>query len=105
LEPLSRLHHDLSPGQPVVSLRASNTGCYAMTATFDELASEVAHLVHREVGTHDIHQVWTEDHRIRFRERDGRTGDVEVLVNWDVVAGRVEAITGEGGNGPGDLVQ
>ena len=31
-----------------------------------------------------IAYVWPEQHRILFRTGDGRTGDVEVIVNWDV---------------------
>jgi hypothetical protein len=64
---------------------ASSTGYVGMTPVLDQLATEVAHLIRRELGAHGVHQVWTEDHRIRVRLGNGRTGDVEVLFNWDVV--------------------
>jgi hypothetical protein len=63
-----------------------------MTPTIlEELASEVARIIRRDLGTHEVRQIWTEGHRVLFRLQDGRTGDVEVVANWDVVA--------EGGEG------
>ncbi len=50
----------------------------------DELARGAAELVRGALGGHGIRQVWTDHDRILFRLADGRTGDVELLVNWDV---------------------
>jgi hypothetical protein len=53
-------------------------------ALLDQLADEVGRLAQEALGSHDIHQIWTDKHCIRFRLGDGRTGDVELVVNWDV---------------------
>ena len=56
-----------------------------MTNTLlDELARGAGNLVRGALGGHEIRQVWTDHDRILFRLGDGRTGDVELLVNWDV---------------------
>ena len=51
----------------------------------EELADEAARLVRGHLAGLGLQQLWSETDRIRFRLRDGRTGDVEVFVNWDVV--------------------
>lgn len=41
----------------------------------------------RQLGSCHVQQFWIEDDgRVRFRLDDGRVGDVEVLVNFDVVS-------------------
>ena len=57
----------------------------ASDALLDQLAHEAARLACGALGGHDIRQVWSEPHCVRFRLQDGRTGSVEVLINWDVV--------------------
>ena len=51
----------------------------------DELAEEAAHVVRSHLAGQRVRQVWTTmPGRVLFRLADGRTGDIEVLVNWDV---------------------
>jgi hypothetical protein len=54
------------------------------SALLDQLVQEAACIVRRELGGHDICQIWADQNRILFRLTDGRTGDVEVAANWDV---------------------
>jgi hypothetical protein len=51
----------------------------------DRLAAEVDCAVRRQLTGCEIAQIWTVGSRTLFRLDDGCTGDVEVLVNWDVV--------------------
>jgi hypothetical protein len=51
----------------------------------DELVDAALALLARQLPSQPIANLWTEPHRIAFLTADGRTGDVEVLVNWDVV--------------------
>jgi hypothetical protein len=53
-------------------------------APLDQLATEVARIIRREIGRDEVKQIWSEPDRILFRLADGRTGDVEVVVNWDI---------------------
>jgi hypothetical protein len=55
------------------------------TAAHAALAAAVRALLERQLGAEQIAYIWPESHRIRIRTADGRTGDVEVLVSWDVV--------------------
>jgi len=55
-----------------------------VTGTLDQLAVEAGRIVRCELTGHNIRQIWTEGSRILFQLTDGRTGDVEVFVNWDV---------------------
>jgi len=55
------------------------------TTPLDQLAQETARLACGALGGRDIRQIWAEPHRILFRLADGRSGSMEVLVNWDVV--------------------
>jgi hypothetical protein len=52
----------------------------------DELIAEAARMLARQLPSQPIAYLWPERHRIAFRTGDGRTGEVEVLVNWDVAA-------------------
>ena len=49
-----------------------------------ELIDAAQCLLLRQLPSEPIAYVWPEHHRILFRTGDGRTGDVELLVNWDV---------------------
>lgn len=49
------------------------------------LAAAVRALLERQLGAEQIAYAWPEAHRIRIRTADGRIGDVEAVVNWDVV--------------------
>jgi len=51
-----------------------------------ELIAEGTRLLARQLPSQPIAYIWLEPHRIAFCTADGRTGDVEVLVNWDVAA-------------------
>jgi len=42
-------------------------------------------VVRRELGGCEITQVWSEPHCVLFRLADGRTGSIEVQVNWDAI--------------------
>ena len=50
-----------------------------------DLVAAVLRLVERQMPSQAIAHVWPEQDRVLFRTADGRTGDVELLVNWDVV--------------------
>ena len=55
-----------------------------MTDTLlDELARGTGDLLRGALGGHEIRQVWTDHDRILFRLANGRTGDVEIVLNWD----------------------
>lgn len=66
----------------------------------DELARGAADLVRGALGGHEIRQVWTDHDRILFLLSDGRTGDIELLVNWDVGATRDQGTRGEAWSAP-----
>jgi hypothetical protein len=66
----------------------------------DDLASEAARIVRRHVRPCGIRQLWTDGDRILFRLEDGREGDVEIAINWNVVAGFVTAADEEDGARP-----
>jgi hypothetical protein len=61
----------------------------------DQLENEAARFVRGALDGYEIRQIWTEPNRILFRLADGRTGDVENQVNFDVLceptSRRVEA--------------
>ena len=50
-----------------------------------DLGAAVYQLVLRELRSHQVTYIWPEQHRILFRTGDGRTGDIELLVNWDLM--------------------
>jgi hypothetical protein len=51
---------------------------------FEELLALLTGIAARQLSPHEITQIWPERHRILFTTTDGRAGDVEVFVNWDV---------------------
>jgi len=51
-----------------------------------ELIDAVQCLLLRQLPSEPIAYVWPEVNRILFRTSDDHTGDVELLVNWDVAA-------------------
>jgi hypothetical protein len=51
-----------------------------------ELIAEAARMLARQLRSEPIAYIWPERHQILFRTTDGRTGNVEVFVNWDVAA-------------------
>ena len=50
----------------------------------DELIAEAARMLARQLRSEPIACIWPERDQVLFRTADGQTGDVEVLVNWDV---------------------
>jgi len=55
-----------------------------MKPAFIELETEVARLAQQALAGQPLCQIWAEQDRVLFRLGDGRSGDVEVLINWDV---------------------
>ena len=52
----------------------------------DALVYAALHLLQRQLPAEPIAYLWPEADRILFRTSDDHTGDVELLVNWDVAA-------------------
>jgi hypothetical protein len=50
-----------------------------------ELIDAALHLLARQLPSEPIAYIWPERHRVLFCTADGRTGDVEVLVNFEVL--------------------
>ena len=50
-----------------------------------DLVDAVQCLLERQLRSHQVTWIWPDTGRILFATADGCTGDVEVLVNWDVV--------------------
>jgi hypothetical protein len=51
----------------------------------DALAVVVRALLERQLRGVEVAHCWPEAHRVRIRTATGKQGDVEILVNWDVV--------------------
>lgn len=49
------------------------------------LTAAVTAMLERQLRGCEVAYCWPEAHRVRIRTADGRVGDVEVVVNWDVV--------------------
>lgn len=54
-----------------------------------QLTAAVTAMLERQLRGCEVAYAWPEAHRVRIRTRDGKQGDVEILVNWDVVAGEL----------------
>jgi hypothetical protein len=53
----------------------------------DALAAAVRALLEGQLAGVEVAHCWPEEHRVLIRTAAGKQGDVEILVNWDVVGG------------------
>jgi len=50
----------------------------------DDLVAATLRQLERQLPAVPIAYIWPKQHRVLIRTADGRIGDIEVMVNWDV---------------------